>query len=130
LPTEERRALEAELRQRGIPVHTSEITALEGIREKRWIVVLADGTRRDYGRGFSALGWYDMHGELPRSLGARFDTEGYVVTDEDCRVLSAETGSPIAGLYCVGDLRNGWNQIPEAWATAERAVIHAYSYYL
>ncbi len=80
-------------------------------------------------KGFSALGFYDLHRPIPESLGAQFDREGYVVTDEDCRVLDG-TGTPIPGLYCVGDLRNGWNQIPEAWATAERAMIHAYGYYL
>ncbi|MCI4361456.1 MAG: FAD-binding protein, partial [Thermoplasmata archaeon] len=85
---------------------------------------------RGYEKGFSALGWYDMHQGIPRSLGGRFDAEGYVVTDEDCRVLSADQGEPIPGLYCIGDQRNGWNQIPEAWATAERAIIHAYGYYL
>ncbi|HTP56175.1 MAG TPA: hypothetical protein VML53_05895 [Thermoplasmata archaeon] len=90
----------------------------------------ADGSHRSYDRGFSALGWYDMHPEFARALGCRFDTEGYVVTDEDCRALADVDGRPIPGVYCVGDLRNGWNQIPEAWATAERAVIHAWSYFL
>jgi thioredoxin reductase (NADPH) len=126
----EREQLLAELSAKGIPWHESEMVAFEGIREKRWIVKFADGSVRDYDRGFSALGWYDMHAEIPRSLGARFDTEGYVMTDEDCRVIAESSGEPIPGLYCVGDLRNGWNQIPEAWGTAERAVIHAYSYYL
>ena len=71
-----------------------------------------------------------MHAVIPRSLGCRFDPEGFVVTDEDCRALAEATGEPIPGLYCIGDLRNGWNQIPEAWATAERAVIHAWASYL
>jgi thioredoxin reductase len=71
-----------------------------------------------------------MHGDIPRSLGCAFDTDGFVRTDEDCRALDATTLEPIPGLYAIGDLRNGWNQIPEAWATAERAVIHAYGYYL
>jgi len=37
---------------------------------------------------------------------------------------------PIDRALYVGDQRNGWNQIPEAWATAERAVIHAWASYL
>jgi thioredoxin reductase (NADPH) len=126
---EERDALAAELERQHIPVHPPAITGFDGIREKRWKVAFADGSSRDYDRGFSGLGWYDMHAELPRSLGAKFDADGYVVTDEDCRVLR-EDGSVVPGLYCVGDLRNGWNQIPEAWATAERAVIHAHAAYL
>jgi thioredoxin reductase (NADPH) len=106
------------------------VVGVEGIREKAFHVRFTDGSLRHYDKGFSGLGWYDMHSEIPRSLGARFDADGYVVTDEDCRVISQATGEPIPGLYCVGDLRNGWNQIPEAWATAERAVIHAYAEFL
>ncbi|HEV2317985.1 MAG TPA: NAD(P)/FAD-dependent oxidoreductase [Thermoplasmata archaeon] len=127
---EERDRWKAELEARHIGWNIGTIVGFDGIREKRWIVKFADGTTAEYDRGFSGLGWYDLHQEIPRSLGARFDNDGFVETDEDCRVLAESTGEPIPGLYCVGDLRNGWNQIPEAWATAERAVIHAYGYYL
>jgi len=126
-PAEERSQLESELVHRGIGRFDSAMVGFDEIREKRFGVRFADGTHRSYDRGFSALGWYEMHATIPRSFGARFDPEGYVRTDEDCRVLDAATGEPIRGLYCVGDLRNGWNQIPEAWATAERAIIHAYA---
>ncbi len=128
-PPAKRTELLDRLAEARIPTVETEIAGFDGIREKRFIVRFADGTTRDYDKGFSALGWYDMHDAIPRSLGATFDPDGYVVTDEDCRVLGSG-GTPIPGLYCVGDLRNGWNQIPEAWATAERAVIHAYSSYL
>jgi thioredoxin reductase (NADPH) len=111
--------------------HTDlEIVEFDEIREKRFGVKFADGNHRSFDRGFSALGWYDQHQGIPRALGCRFDVDGYVVTDEDCRALAEAGGAPIPGLYCIGDLRNGWNQIPEAWATAERAVIHAYAEYL
>lgn len=126
----ERAKLTSALEEHRIPVHESEMIGFDGIREKRWTVKFADGSSREYDRGFSGLEWYDMHSEIARSLGATFDSDQYVVTDEDCRVLSAQDRNPIPGLYCIGDLRNGWNQIPEAWAMAERAVIHAYSYYL
>ncbi|MCI4351965.1 MAG: NAD(P)/FAD-dependent oxidoreductase [Thermoplasmata archaeon] len=126
-PAAERAELERQLRTAGIPWLESEIVKFEGIREKNFTVKFADGTTRTFDLGFSGLGWYDMHGDLPHQLGAAFDPDGYVQTDEDARVLSAETGSPIPGLYCVGDLRSGWNQIPEAWATAERAVIDVFA---
>jgi thioredoxin reductase (NADPH) len=129
-PPEERTQLETELAAHGIGHVESPMVGFDGIREKRLVVRFADGTSRDYDRGFSGLGWWSMNQEIPRSLGARFDPEGYVATDEDCRVLAADTGEPIPGLYCVGDLRSGWNQIPDAWASAERAVIHAYASYL
>ncbi len=124
---EERGELEGELRRHGIGTYDAEIVGFDGIREKRFVVRFADGTTREYDRGFSGLGWYDMHTDLPRALGAALDEAGYVRTDEDGRVLAADGSGPIPGLYCAGDLRSGWNQIPEAWATAERAVIHFYS---
>ncbi|MGP8073190.1 MAG: NAD(P)/FAD-dependent oxidoreductase [Thermoplasmata archaeon] len=126
----EAKGLRAALDEHGITVVEGEVTGFDEIREKRFGVQFADGSHRSYDKGFSALGWYDLHQEIPRSLGCRFDTDGFVVTDEDCRAIEDATGKPIPGLYCVGDQRNGWNQIPEAWATAERAVIHAYAEYL
>jgi thioredoxin reductase (NADPH) len=130
VPEPDRARLAAELEKRGIPHVTSEMVGFDGIREKQFGVRFADGSHRVYDRGFSGLGWYDMHEKIPRSLGCRFDPDGYVVTDEDCRAIAEATGAPIPGLYCVGDQRSGWNQIPEAWATAERAVIHAWASYL
>jgi thioredoxin reductase (NADPH) len=126
LPPAARAELEVQLRAARIPWYEGTMVGFDGIREKKFTVKFADGTVRTFDKGFSGLGWYDMHGHLPHSLGAAFDADGYVRTDEDCRVLSKETGQPISGLYCVGDLRSGWNQIPEAWATAERAVIDVF----
>jgi thioredoxin reductase (NADPH) len=125
----EREELSAHLAAAHIGQVATAITGFDGIREKRFGVRFADGTERTYDKGFSALGWYDQHGALPRSLGAALDPEGYVRTDSDSRVLD-DQGAPIPGLYCAGDLAVGWNQIPEAWAQAERAVIHAYAAYL
>ena len=127
---EERAALGAALERHKIAVVPEPIAGFDEVREKRFGVKFGDGSHRSYDKGFSALGWFDMHYSIPKALGCRFDPDGYVVTDDDCRAISAESNEPIPGLYCVGDLRNGWNQIPEAWATAERAVIHAYAEYL
>ncbi|MCI4344558.1 MAG: NAD(P)/FAD-dependent oxidoreductase, partial [Thermoplasmata archaeon] len=117
------------LEEAKIPHFEGAIAGYDGIREKVFDVKFEDGTTRRYDRGFSGLGWYDMHGQIPRSLGCAFDVEGYVQVDNDGRALN-DAGAPIPGLYCVGDLKSGWNQIPEAWASAERAVIHAYAEYL
>ncbi|HLM70642.1 MAG TPA: FAD-dependent oxidoreductase [Thermoplasmata archaeon] len=130
VPEPDRSSLASSLAEHSIPHVTSEMVGFDGIREKMFGVQFADGTHRAYERGFSGLGWYDMHDAIPRSLGCRFDAEGFVVTDEDCRAIGDATGQPIPGLYCIGDQRNGWNQIPEAWANAERAVIHAWASYL
>ena len=125
----DRTALARALEESGVPVLSSPIAALDGLREKRLVVRLADGSTHSFDKGFSALGWWEMNAAIPRSLGCAFDPDGYVLTDEDCRALGP-SGEAIPGLYAIGDLRNGWNQIPEAWATAERAVIHAYAAYL
>jgi len=127
---EETSGLEAELGRRGVAVVTAEIVGFDEIREHRFGVRFADGSHRSYDRGFSALGWYDMHEAIPRALGCGFDAEGYVRVDDDCRALSAADGRPIPGLYVIGDQKSGWNQIPEAWASAERAVLHAWAEYL
>jgi thioredoxin reductase (NADPH) len=124
-----RAKLEAELAAHHVGRVESPIVKFDGIREKRFVVNLADGTSRTYDKGFSALGWWDLHPEIPKSLGATFDSEGFVRVDADSRILDS-SGAPIPGLYCVGDQKSGWNQIPEAWASAERAVIHAYADYL
>jgi len=126
----DQRRLRSEVEARAIPVHEAEMVGFDGIRDKEFVVRLADGTVHRYQKGFSALGWYEMNQAIPRSLGCAFDRDGFVITDEDCRAIGEGSGQPIPGLYCIGDQRNGWNQIPEAWGTAERAVIHAYAHYL
>ncbi|MCI4320712.1 MAG: NAD(P)/FAD-dependent oxidoreductase [Thermoplasmata archaeon] len=128
-PEPARTELLAALEGHHVTIVESAITEFDGIREKRFGVKLADGTTRSYDKGFSALGWWDLHQEIPKSLGATFDEEGFVRVDEDGRVLDA-AGQPIPGLYCAGDQKTGWNQVPEAWASAERSVIHAYAEYL
>lgn len=127
---DEAAGLRTALEDHHISAVESVVTGFDEIREQRFGVKFADGSHRSYEKGFSALGWYELHQQVPRTLGCRFDSDGFVVTDEDCRAISEATGTPIPGLYCIGDQRNGWNQIPEAWATAERAVIHAYADYL
>jgi len=127
---EERARLERELADRQVRVVDGTIAGFDEIREHRFGVRFADGSHRSYDRGFSALGWYEMHQELPRALGCRFDPEGFVEVDDDARALSAADGRPIPGLYVIGDQKSGWNQIPEAWASAERAVLHAWADYL
>jgi thioredoxin reductase (NADPH) len=127
---EETAEIDRALAERRVAVVGATISGFDELREKRFGVRFVDGTHRSYDRGFSALGWYDMHDAVPRSLGCRFDAEGYVAVDDDCRALGADGGSPIPGLYAIGDLKSGWNQIPEAWASAERAVLHAWAEYL
>ena len=129
-PPDERATLTTALAELRIGSFEAAMEAFDEIREKKFGVRFADGSHRSYDRGFSALGWYDLHDAIPRSLGCSFDPDGFVRTDDDSRALAAVSGTPIPGLYCIGDLRNGWKQIPEAWASAERAIIHAWAEYL
>jgi thioredoxin reductase (NADPH) len=130
VPEPERAELTARLDEHRIARFEGEIVGFDELREHRLGVRFADGSHRSYERGFSALDWYDLHQEVPRALGCRFDAEGYVAVDDDCRALSATDGRPIPGVYVIGDQKSGWNQIPEAWASAERAVLHAWAEYL
>ncbi len=126
----ERVELARQLADHHVGVVEGTIAGFDEIREHRFGVRFADGSHRSYDRGFSALGWYDRHDAFPRELGCRFDPEGYVAVDDDSRALADADGRPIPGLYVVGDQKSGWNQIPEAWASAERAVLHAWAEYL
>ncbi len=127
---EERTALATALAERQVGIVEAAIAGFDEIREHRFGVRFADGSHRSYERGFSALGWYDMHRGFPEGLGCRCDPEGFVDVDADSRALAAADGRPIPGLYVVGDQKSGWNQIPEAWGSAERAVLHAWADYL
>jgi len=129
-PHDERATLSAALAAHGVGTFEPEMVGFDEIREKRFGVRFADGSHRSYDRGFSALGWYDLHDTIPRRLGCSFDPDGFVCTDDDARALSNPAGTPIPGLYVVGDLRDGWKQIPEAWSYAERAILHAWAEYL
>ncbi len=126
----ERASLEPLLAAGGVGHWEERIAGYDGLREREFRVRFENGDERRYDRGFSGLGWYDMHTAIPRTLGCALDAEGFVAVDEDCRALAEGDRRPIPGLYVVGDLKSGWNQVPEAWASAERAVVHAWANYL
>ena len=117
------------LPEKGVEVINERITGLFGLDGDFLGVEFEDGSKRQFESGMVALGLFKINNELAVALDGQLDEDGYVVTDEDCRVLDG-SGNPIEGLYAVGDVRNDWNQIPIGFGDAERAVIHAYSYYL
>ncbi|MCK4445381.1 MAG: NAD(P)/FAD-dependent oxidoreductase, partial [Thermoplasmata archaeon] len=108
---------------------TTRITELFGLKDNRLGMKLADGSEKKFGAGMNALGLYRVNNELAALLGGKLDNEGYVLTNEDCRVLDHQD-KPIDGLYAVGDIRSEWNQIVIGYGDAERAVMNAYAYYL
>lgn len=123
---EEREGLMDKLSAQGVENVKEKITGLFGLDENLLGVEFEDGSKRKFDSGMVALGLFRINNELVASLGGQLDEEGYIVTDEDCRVLD-NSGSPIEGLYAVGDVRNDWNQITIGFGDAERAVIHAYA---
>ena len=86
-----------------------------------------EGGRLEVDKALFALGWARVNSDLARSLGARTDEVGHLVTSAEREVLGAD-GEPIRGLYAIGDVRAGaWKQVPLAWADAEIAIISAYA---
>ncbi|UCD92333.1 MAG: NAD(P)/FAD-dependent oxidoreductase [Methanobacteriota archaeon] len=121
--------LSSKLSESGVEIVKEEITGLFGLDKNLFGIEFQDGFKKEFDSGMVALGLFRINNDLAVSLGGQLDEDGYVVTDEDCRVLDG-SGSPVKGLYAVGDVRNDWNQITIGFGDAERAVIHAYSYYL
>ena len=74
-----------------------------------------DGTVREYTGGFPMYG-SDYHAELAESLDLDRNDDGTVAVDED-----GETSVP--GVYAVGDLTPGHNQIPVAMGQGAKAGI-------
>ncbi len=72
-----------------------------------------DGTRRAYTGGFAMYG-SDYHNGLAETLGADVNADGTVAVDDH-----GETSVP--GVYAVGDLTPGHNQIPVAMGMGAKA---------
>jgi thioredoxin reductase (NADPH) len=98
--------------QRMLDNHPVEVidTELSGKQtdENGWLEAyeFEDGTVREYKGGFPMLG-SDYHAELAEGLGLARNDDGTVAVDDH-----GETS--VAGVYAVGDLTPGHNQIPVA----------------
>ncbi|MFC4542419.1 NAD(P)/FAD-dependent oxidoreductase [Halosolutus amylolyticus] len=90
-----------------------------GVRngEDGWLEALefADGSVRDYRGGFAMYG-SDYNNDLAASLGADRTEDGAVVVDDHGR-------TSVDGLYAVGDLTPGHNQVPVAMGQGAKAGI-------
>jgi thioredoxin reductase (NADPH) len=119
----------SKLESYGITIVEDRIEDLLGLKEKAFGVRLEGGKEMRFDRAFSGLGLYKIANELAVRLGAKLDEEGYVMVDDDCRIVD-EKDQPINGAYAVGDVSHNWNQIVVGFGDAERAVIHAFAKYL
>ena len=120
---------EGVLRSLGVEVFTDEIESLFGAEEGFFGVNLPGGNRYQFDLAFSAMGIYHINNELAVSMGGQLDEDGYVNVDGECRVLD-DSGSPIPGLYAVGDLNYNWNQVMIGFGDADRAIVHVWAEYL
>ncbi|WP_135805418.1 NAD(P)/FAD-dependent oxidoreductase [Halorussus marinus] len=83
--------------------------------EDGWLesLAFADGTEREYAGGFAMYG-ADYNNDLAASLGVEIDDDGAVVVDDHGRTSRD-------GVYAVGDLTPGHNQIPVAMGQGAKA---------
>jgi len=127
--TEEMRALTERVQSKGVDIVTEEILSLFGVEAHRFGVRLAGGRDLLFDVAFSALGFHKINNDLAVMLGGTIDTTGYVVVDDDARVLAAGE-QPIPGLYAVGDITPNWNQLMTGFGDADKAILHAWTHYL
>ncbi len=90
-----------------------------GVRngEDGWLEALEfdDGAIREYAGGFAMYG-AEYNNDLAASLGADLNDDGTVAVDDHGR-------TPVDGLFAVGDLTPGHNQIPVAMGQGAKAGI-------
>jgi thioredoxin reductase (NADPH) len=99
-----------------VDVVETEIAGMEK-REDGWLAgfEFEDGTFREYKGGFAMYG-SNYHNELAVSLGCELNDDGTVVVDD-----AGET--TVEGVYAVGDITPGHNQIPVAMGKGAQAGI-------
>jgi thioredoxin reductase (NADPH) len=127
--TEEAKALKKRLTLNGVDVVTDEIVSLFGLEDHQFGVRLASGREMLFGIAFSAMGFHKINNDLVVMLGGTIDDTGYVIIDDDSRVLT-NNDRPIPGLYAVGDVTTNWNQLMTGFGDADKAIINAWANYL
>lgn len=127
--TEEMTDLKKKLTSNDVDVVTDEILSLFGLEDHQFGVRLAGGREMLFDIAFSAMGFHKINNDLAVMLDGTIDDTGYVVIDDDSRVLAADD-RPIPGLYAVGDVTTNWNQLMTGFGDADKAIIHAWANYL
>jgi thioredoxin reductase (NADPH) len=107
---------EAMLDAHPVDVVHEDVVGLEK-REDGWLEALefADGTSRAYRGGFPMYG-ADFNNGLAESLGVEPNDDGTIAVDDHGR-------TPVDGVYAVGDVTPGHNQIPTAMGEGARCGI-------
>jgi thioredoxin reductase (NADPH) len=99
-----------------VDVIEAEIEAIEN-GDDGWLeaIVFEDGARREYRGGFAMYG-SEYNDDLARELGCECNDDGTVAVDDHGR-------TSVDGVFAVGDLVPGHNQIPVAMGQGAKAGI-------
>ena len=102
-----------------VDVVHEEIAGLER-REDGWLEAMdfADGTVREYRGGFAMYG-ADYNTDLAEQLGCDLTEDGKIAVGDHCR-------TSVEGVYAVGDVTPGHNQVPVAMGEGAEAGIGIY----
>jgi thioredoxin reductase (NADPH) len=105
-----------QLRAHPVDVIETEVTGVEN-DEDGWLEAMnfADGSRREYRGGFAMYG-ADYNTDLAEQLGCELRDDGTVAVDD-------HGATTVDGVYAVGDVVQGHNQIPVAMGQGARAGI-------
>ena len=105
----------AQLAAHPIEVIHEEVSGVENDPDSGWLAALefADGTRREYRGGFPMYG-SDYNTALAESLGCELTEDGRIDVDDHGR-------TSVDGVFAVGDVTPGHNQIPVAMGQGAKA---------
>jgi thioredoxin reductase (NADPH) len=105
-----------QLRAHPIDIVDEEVTGIEN-DDDGWLEAMdfADGTRRDYRGGFAMYG-SNYNTDLAEQLGCRLNEDGTIAVDD-------HGNTSVDGVYAVGDITPGHNQVPTAMGEGARAGI-------
>jgi len=100
-----------------VDVIHEDVTGIEKDSKTGWLeaMVFEDGTRREYRGGFPMYG-SDYNTELADSLGCKLTDDGTIDVDDHGR-------TSVDGVFAVGDVTPGHNQIPVAMGQGAKAGI-------
>jgi thioredoxin reductase (NADPH) len=108
-----------QVRAHPIDIVEEEVTGVEN-DEEGWLEAMefADGTVRDYRGGFAMYGM-NPHTDLAEQLGCDLTDDGSIAVEDHGR-------TSVEGVYAVGDVTPGHNQVPVAMGEGAQAGIGIY----
>jgi thioredoxin reductase (NADPH) len=108
--------VDKQVRAHPVDIVEEEVTGVDN-DEDGWLEALEfeDGTRRDYRGGFAMYG-SEYNTDLAEQLGCDLNADGTIAVDD-------HGATSVDGVYAVGDVTPGHNQVPTAMGEGARAGI-------